>query len=125
MANVYKCINTCTWDGRYWEEGTLTRPLSSDIVPPKHFALVNDVKELEEVLEGIDEEEDCQTFSELTQRIMDAVNTGVGICAGDLKMKNFKQLQGIAKRKELPYEGIKSKDELIELIEKSELEIEN
>lgn len=118
MSNVYKCITTCTWDGRYWEDGELTSPLPDSIKPPKHFVIVNNVEELESVLDTIDEEDEPETFANLSQKILEIGNTGVGICSGDdIKTKNFKQLQGIAKSNGLPYEGIKTRQELIDLIE--------
>ncbi len=76
---------------------------------------------IEERLEALDEEEEPNnTLSEMTQKLLDVGNTGVGILAGDdLNLKNFKQVQKIAKDKGLNIDGIKTKQELIDLIEES------
>jgi len=34
---TYKCITTCTWNGRHWREGTDTPPLDDNVIPPEHF----------------------------------------------------------------------------------------
>ena len=118
MAKVYKCVTTCTWNGRYWEEGTLTHPIPADVTPPEHFTSVQDVEELQEVLNTIDEEEEPETFAALSQQIMDTGLTGTGILAGDdLQLKNFQQLKKIAKDMGVYEDTMKTKDELIQAIE--------
>ena len=120
MLKVYKCNTECTWNGNYWKEGTLTRLLDSDTVPPKeYFKPVTDREELNEVLENVDPEDDPKTFEEISRQLMDAGNTGVGICAGDLRLHNFNQLKKMAKDLGVFDETIKSKDDLIEAIEKA------
>jgi len=58
----------------------------------------------------------------LSQKILEVGNTGVGICSSDdIKTKNFKQLQSIAKANNLAYEGLKTRQELIDLIESQEV----
>lgn len=115
---VYKCDTPCTWSGRYWGEGDFTDPLSEEVKPPEHFSVVTNTDELLEVLDGIDEEEDPQTFAQLSRQIMDAGNTGTGILAGDdLQLKNYKQLKKIALDMGIDAEEIKSKEGLIEAIE--------
>jgi hypothetical protein len=118
---IYKCVTTCTWNGRYWEEGTLTDPIPDDVKPPKHFEQVTNPSEIQEVLDGIDEEDDPKTFTELSQQLMDVGNTGVGMCAGDdLQLKNLEQLKAIAKEKNVYNSGLRTKDALIEAIESAE-----
>lgn len=117
MARVYKCITTCTWNGRYWEEGTLTAPFPDDVKPPEHFMPVQDAEELQEVLRTIDEEEEPETFAALSQQIMDIGLTGTGILAGDLHLKNYQQLKKIAKDIGVYEDTMKTKDDLIQAIE--------
>jgi hypothetical protein len=47
---TYECITTCTWNGRYWREGTTTPPLEDTVIPPEHFVLINDTEEQEDVV---------------------------------------------------------------------------
>ena len=111
-------MTTCTWNGRYWEEGTLTHPVPDDVTPPEHFTPVQDVEELQEVLNTIDEEEEPETFAALSQQIMDTGLTGTGILAGDdLQLKNYQQLKKIAKDLGVYEDTMKTKDDLIQAIE--------
>ena len=115
---VYKCITPCTWKGQYWGEDMLTGPLPDDATPPEHFEPVTSTAELQEVLNKVDQEDDPDTFAALQRKIMDEGNTGVGICASDeLQLKNFKQLQKIAKEKGVYNEELRSKEALIGAIE--------
>ena len=117
MARVYKCVTTCTWNGRYWEEGTLTHPIPAEVTPPEHFTPVHDLEEPQEVLQTIDEEEEPETFAALSQQIMDTGLTGTGILAGDLHLKNYQQLKKIAKDLGVYEDTMKTKDDLIQAIE--------
>lgn len=46
---TYECITSCTWNGRFWREGTTTQPLEDTIIPPEHFVLVVNEEDQEEV----------------------------------------------------------------------------
>ena len=100
MLTVYRCINTCTWQGRYWEEGAITAPFPSDIIPPQHFEKVSEVETLQEVLDSLDQEDEPDTFAALQETIDEARITGVGMMASDsLELKSREQLIEIAKEK--------------------------
>lgn len=113
---VYKCITACTWKGRYWAEDALTEP--TDDIPPEHFVPVTDVDELQAVLDTIDEEEEPETFAELSQQIAEQGFTGTGILAGsDLQLKTSQQLKELAKELGVYNGSLKTKESLIEAIE--------
>jgi len=120
MLNVYKCVTTCTWDGRYWEEGTLTGPLSSDKIPPEHFKLVNDHQELEEALDKIDEEDEPMTYAELSAQINDAQFTGSGIVAGDINYMTLAQLKELAQKQGVYNSGLRTRQSLIDVIDQEQ-----
>jgi hypothetical protein len=96
---TFKCITTCTWNGRYWKEGTITPPFSDDIVPPQHF-------EIEE--EGIgDPEEPDETIGlkpigEFTEE--------------ELRTKKFTALRKIAQQYGVYKDTMKTNDKLLKAI---------
>lgn len=120
MLKVYKCTTECTWNGRYWKEDELTKPLSPDLEPPNYFKLVTDKEELTSVLDQIDEEEDPDTFADFSQQMLDVGKTGTGIGAGDLHFMNYAQLKKKAKGLDIFDESIRTCEGLIEIIEEAE-----
>lgn len=120
---IYRCIRECTWNGRYWKEGDVSDPLPDDVKPPEYFKPVYDAAGIQEVLDRTDEEENPETFAELSQQLLDVGKTGVGMLAGDdLQNKNYQQLRKIARDLGVYEEHMKTKDVLIDAIEAVEAE---
>ena len=96
---TFKCITTCTWNGRYWKEGTITPPYPDTIVPPQHF-------EIEE--EGIldpdepDNAEDIKPVGTFTEE--------------ELRSMQFNKLKKIAKQYEVYQDNMKTVDSLVKAI---------
>lgn len=122
---IYRCDTPCTWNGRYWGEGDLTKPLPEDVKPPEYFVEESSSEAIKNALNEIDKEDDPQTFAQLSRQIMDMGNTGVGMLAGDdLNYKSLAQLKKIARELGIDCEGYKSKDDLIEIIQQVQEERE-